>query len=69
MAVPVVGRWIACRPDGPWFIVDWAEGRGFHQLANRLHLHPDVQIDRIEATRVVLRLGSDVVQLGALGRE
>lgn len=39
-----VGRWLACRPGGPWLCVDWAEGTGAHQLTARLHLHPDAQV-------------------------
>ncbi len=42
LGVPKVGRWVACRPDGPWLCVDWAEGTGRHTLTQHLHLHPDV---------------------------
>lgn len=63
---PIVGRWVACRRGGPWLVVDWAEGRGSHTLANRLHLHPDVKIEDVSSTMVRLRLGSEVVRLGAL---
>ncbi len=41
LGAPTVGRWIACRPGGPWFCVDWVEGSGTHRLTSRLHLHPD----------------------------
>lgn len=63
LGVPLVGRWIACRPGGPWFCVDWAEGTGSRQLANRLHLHPDLDVEqtgdgeiRIVCSGVELRL-------------
>jgi uncharacterized heparinase superfamily protein len=46
LGVPLVGRYVACRGEGPWFIVDWAEGTGLHRLTNRLHLHPEVQIEQ-----------------------
>jgi len=44
LGVPEVGRWVGCRPAGPWLIVDWARGRGTHQLNTRLHIHPDFQV-------------------------
>jgi len=40
LGAPLVGRWVACREGGPWFCVDWAEGRGRHTLASLLHVHP-----------------------------
>jgi uncharacterized heparinase superfamily protein len=52
LGVPVVGRWVGCRAGGPWFVVDWAEGNGKHQLVSRLHLHPDVQAEQIELDRI-----------------
>jgi uncharacterized heparinase superfamily protein len=44
LGVPRVGRHVACRSGGPWLVVDWAEGRGRHELTNRLHLHPDATV-------------------------
>jgi uncharacterized heparinase superfamily protein len=66
IGVPEVGRWVACRRGGPWLIVDWADGRGSHWLTNRLHLHPDVNIEDVSANLVELRLGSELVRLGSL---
>ena len=58
--VPVVGRWIACWPGGPWLCVDWAEGRGHHELTSRLHFHPSVRVEQIAGVglRLVLPGGS-----------
>ena len=40
-------------------------GRGRHELVNRLHLHPDVQVERSgESDEVRLRMGDDVLRLG-----
>ncbi|MFW6124506.1 MAG: heparinase II/III domain-containing protein, partial [Pirellulales bacterium] len=44
LGVPRVGRLVACRPS-LWLIVDWAEGRGRHRLSERLHVHPDFQVE------------------------
>lgn len=51
-----VGRWIACRPEGPWIIFDWAIGKGRHRFANRLHLHPDVEVMAMEKSKVSIQL-------------
>lgn len=63
IGVPRVQRWVACRPGGPWFCVDWAQGTGTHQLTLRLHLHPDVAAVhvahdelRLNMSRLSLRL-------------
>lgn len=57
LGVPQVGRWLACRPNGPWLCVDWAAGAGRHTLVDRLHLFPDVQIAVENADRVRLAIG------------
>ena len=51
-----VGRWLACRPAGPWICVDWANGTGRHDLANSLHLHPDVTAEKLADDLVRLEL-------------
>lgn len=57
--VPIVGRWIACRHGGPWIVADWFDGDGSHQLANRLHFAPDVD---------VVQDGERAVTLSTMGR-
>jgi uncharacterized heparinase superfamily protein len=64
--VAETGRWIACRANGPWIVVDWAAGRGRHQLVNQLHLHPDVVVERIDDNELRCRLDSDELRLGSL---
>jgi hypothetical protein len=45
LGVPWVARWVACRPRGPWLIVDWAAGSGReYELCEWLHFHPDVEL-------------------------
>ncbi len=44
LGVAEVGRWLACRPGGPWFCVDRAQGHGQHQVTSLLHFHPDVTL-------------------------
>jgi len=61
LGVPTVGRWIACRPGGPWFCVDWAEGTGSHRLTNRLHLHPDLDVKQVGGGEI--RIGSGGTEL------
>ncbi len=56
LGVPLVGRWIACSPGGPWFSVSWARGKGRHKLRERLHLHPDVEAERTASNQVRLAL-------------
>lgn len=57
LGAPWVGRWIACRPDGPWLIVDWADGTGTHQLANYLHLHPETRVNTAGENEVIACMG------------
>ncbi|NQT13204.1 MAG: alginate lyase family protein [Planctomycetes bacterium] len=47
-----VGRFLACRPGGPWLCVDWAEGTGVHRLTNWLHFHPDAEVEMIDTDHV-----------------
>jgi uncharacterized heparinase superfamily protein len=63
LRVPVVGRWLACRPGGPWFCVDWANGDGCHDLVAWLHLHPEVTVHQVAASQVLLRLGDIPLRL------
>jgi uncharacterized heparinase superfamily protein len=56
LGVAEVGRWIACRPTGPWFCVDWALGKGRHRFTTRLHLHPDVSTEQITPDEIRLDL-------------
>ncbi len=64
--VPQVGRWIACRAGGPWFVVDWLDGRGRHGLTSRLHLHPDVVLKSMTVTHVTVQLGRETLIIAAL---
>jgi uncharacterized heparinase superfamily protein len=63
LGVPEVGRWLACRPGGPWLGVDWAKGRGNHELTLWLHLHPNVQVGKADENGVPLSLGGTTMQL------
>ncbi len=63
LGVPRVGRWVACRPGGPWLCVDWAQGKGRHQLSSWLHLHPDVVARKTADDELQLELHGLVMQL------
>lgn len=63
VGVPDVGRWVGCQPDGPWVCVDWAKGRGEHQLTHWLHLHPDVDVRLQSRKAAELRVGNSVCEL------
>jgi hypothetical protein len=65
LGVPVVGRWIACRPGGPWLCLDWARGHGSHRLMSRLHLHPDVLVEKTDIA-VFLKIDEYVLTLNYL---
>ncbi|MGE3317233.1 MAG: heparinase II/III family protein [Planctomycetaceae bacterium] len=67
LGVPRVSRWVACRPGGPWLIVDRAEGSGKHRLMNRLHLHPSVRCERKTASRVAIVNGNATFYIDSLG--
>lgn len=54
--VPVVGRWLACRPGGPWLCVDWANGHGKHSMTHRLHLHPSVTAQQLDDARIQIHV-------------
>ena len=66
LGIEQVGRWIGCS-DESWLILDWAFGRGSHALTNRLHLHPEVEIESHHEDGVELRIGGRDVSLRALG--
>ncbi|MGD9855314.1 MAG: heparinase II/III family protein [Planctomycetaceae bacterium] len=57
IGVPRVGRWLACRANGPWFCVDWAQGAGRHELVDRLHLSPDVGVAAESSHAVRIDMG------------
>jgi uncharacterized heparinase superfamily protein len=63
LGVPRVGRWIGCRPGGPWLCVDWCEGTGAHRLVNRLHFHPDVTVEEVAGDEVKLTLSGLALRL------
>lgn len=63
LRVPTVGRWISCRPSGPWLSVDWATGRGRHRLTNYLHVHPDVAVELADAENVRLTVAGAAYRL------
>lgn len=54
--VPAVGRWLACRPGGCWICLDWADGRGRHELTSHLHLHPEIAVEPLGDDAVRIRL-------------
>lgn len=43
LGVPSVDRFIACRADGPWFIVDSVCDGSEHVFSSRFHFHPEVE--------------------------
>ena len=63
VGVPSVGRWVACRPGGPWLCVDWAEGTGNHDLSAWLYFHPDVLVRKVGDDEVRLEAGGIVLWL------
>jgi hypothetical protein len=63
LRVPTVGRWFACRPGGPWICVDWAVGKGEHRCVNRLHLHPDVNVEQISGVELNLQVAGTTLTL------
>ena len=63
LGVPQVGRWLACRPGGPWLCVDWARGDGSHRLASWLHFHPEVKIRKRDDNTLEVELAGRGFQL------
>lgn len=59
-----VHRIVACRPGGPWFIMDVTIGRGVHDLRSRLHLHPDFS-PVVRDRTAELRIGNLEVEIVA----
>ncbi len=58
-----VGRWLSCRPGGPWLCVDWARGQGSHRLVSRLHLHPAVNLEVTTATSLKIEVSGTQAEL------
>ena len=67
LKVPTVGRILACRPQGPWLCLDWADGRGYHRLTGRLHLHPQIQVTQSGEQLFDLQISDRKFQLQILG--
>ena len=60
--VPVVGRWLACRTDGPWIGIDWANGQGEHQMVQHFHLNPELNISQLDDRSFRLEIESQCFQ-------
>jgi len=58
---------MACRPGGPWFCVDGAEGKGIHRLTSRLHLPPEIGVQQTTPDTVRIACGDTVLHWRALG--
>ena len=54
LGVHTVSRSICCCNDDGWLIADGANGRGTHTLVSRLHLHPEVRVERMSDVSVRL---------------
>ncbi len=67
LGVSRLGRWWACRPGGPWFCVERAEGKGRHELRGRLHLHPDVKVARQDPDACKLSRGAESAHISFFG--
>ncbi len=66
LGVPRVARMLECRAGGPWICTDLAEGSGTHRLTNWLHLHPDAQVEIVDATWARVVFHGYIVQLRPL---
>ncbi|MBN2473998.1 MAG: alginate lyase family protein [Pirellulales bacterium] len=66
LGVFTVGRWMACRPGGPWFCIDWADAAGRHKLTSRLHFHPDVEAGQLGPNEIRLDAHGATYYLRAL---
>jgi uncharacterized heparinase superfamily protein len=68
IGVREVGRLVACREDGLWVIAEWAgRARGKHRLTSRLHLHPDVAIERSDDHSAKVRIGDRTLLVSGHG--
>lgn len=63
LGAPQVGRWLACRPGGPWLCVDWARGNGRHRLTSWLHFHPEVNVWKLDDNTLQWELAERRFQL------
>ena len=66
VSVPTVGRWLGCgHCNGSQQIicVDWAVGHGQHQFANRVRLHPAVDVQSTGPGEYQLTLGNHTWEL------
>lgn len=66
ISVPVVGRWIGCRPGLTWLCIDWANGTGTHELVSRLHLAPEIEVSLETPGSARLLVGERTLSLTSL---
>lgn len=69
VGVPTVARMLECRANGTWICMDVLWGHGDHDVVSRLHLHPDVQVLKLESPGVELQVGSQRVRIIFEGAE
>lgn len=69
LGVPRVERLVACRPGGPWILLDRAigPGNGTHRLISRLHFAPEVAIEQINEASLEFAIAGCRYRLGILG--
>lgn len=68
LAVPELGRLVACRNGGPWIVLDWAKTYGEHSYVNRLHLGPEVRLGAQDENGIELQLPNMTLKLSLLGK-
>ena len=68
LGVPRVGRLLVCASEGPWVIVDWAEGRGEHRFVQRLRLGPDWRVAGEGGDRLIVTDGQKSLSVCSLSQ-
>ncbi|GAB6188095.1 hypothetical protein JCM17478_35970 [Thermopirellula anaerolimosa] len=66
VGVPRVGRLMVCVGDGPWIILDWADGHGKHRFVNRLRLGPDWSVAREDGALLTVTDGRESLAVRTL---
>ena len=58
LKIPAIGRMIVAKPGPFWLVIDWILAPGRHELASRIHFHPQLNLTEIEPKKWSVDMGN-----------